>query len=117
MSTFMLIVRADIIQIFRDRKPCVSCLVAAVQKNHMRPILICLIRALEIGYPLVDCQTRPKVIKIADQDDKALGQITEYLDYIRTNDESREYTTELLHKTVEKVQEVRSDDKMEVSYM
>ena len=43
--------------------------------------------------------------------------ITEYLDYIRTNDESREYTTELLHKTVEKVQEVRSDDKMEVSYM
>ena len=43
--------------------------------------------------------------------------ITEYLDYIRTNDDSRVYTTELVHKTVEKVQEVRSDDKMEVSYM
>lgn len=43
--------------------------------------------------------------------------ITEYLDYIRTNDDSRNYTTELLHKTVEKVQEVRSDEKMEVSYM
>ena len=43
--------------------------------------------------------------------------ITEYLDYIRTNDDSGNYTTELLHKTVEKVNEVRSDDKMEVSYM
>lgn len=43
--------------------------------------------------------------------------IMEYLDYIRTNDDSRDYTTELLHKTVEKVQEVRSDEKMEVSYM
>ena len=43
--------------------------------------------------------------------------ITEYLDYIRTNDDSRAYITELVHKTVEKVQEVRSDDKMEVSYM
>ena len=43
--------------------------------------------------------------------------ITEYLDYIRTNDDSRTYTSELLQKTVEKVQEVRSDEKMEVSYM
>lgn len=43
--------------------------------------------------------------------------ITEYLDYIRTNDDSRGYTTKLLQKTVGKVQEVRSDDKMEVSYM
>lgn len=40
-----------------------------------------------------------------------------YLDYIRTNDDSRDYTTELLHKTVKKVREVRSDEKMEVSYM
>ena len=43
--------------------------------------------------------------------------IKEYLDYIRTNDDSRGYTTKLLQKTVGKVQEVRSDDKMEVSYM
>ena len=43
--------------------------------------------------------------------------IIEYLDYVRTNDDSVPYETELLHKTVEKVQEVRSDDKMEVSYM
>ncbi len=42
---------------------------------------------------------------------------TEYLDYIRTNDGSRPYTSELLHKTVKKVQEVRDDEKMEVSYM
>lgn len=43
--------------------------------------------------------------------------ITEYLDYIRTNDDAGPYTTELLQKTLEKVQEVRSDEKMEVSYM
>ena len=43
--------------------------------------------------------------------------IIEYLDYIRTNDDSVPYETELLHKTMEKVQEVRSDEKMEVSYM
>jgi len=43
--------------------------------------------------------------------------ITEYLDYVRTNDDSANYTTELLHRTVEKVLEVRSDSKMEVSYM
>lgn len=43
--------------------------------------------------------------------------ITEYLDYIRTNDDSRTYTSELLHKTVKKVKEVRDDEKMEVSYM
>lgn len=43
--------------------------------------------------------------------------IKEYLDYIRTNDDAGSYTTELLQKTVEKVQEIRRDDKMEVSYM
>jgi len=43
--------------------------------------------------------------------------IKEYLDYIRTNDDAGNYTTELLRRTVEKVQEVRSDNKMEVSYM
>lgn len=43
--------------------------------------------------------------------------IKEYLDYIRTNDDAGNYTTELLRRTVEKVQEVRSDEKMEVSYM
>ena len=43
--------------------------------------------------------------------------IKEYLDYIRTNDDAGNYTTELLRRTVKKVQEVRSDDKMEVSYM
>ena len=43
--------------------------------------------------------------------------IIEYLDYIRTNDDSGGYTTELLQKTMERVREVRSDSKMEVSYM
>ena len=43
--------------------------------------------------------------------------IKEYLDYIRTNDDAGNYTTELLRRTVEKVQEVRSDEKMKVSYM
>ena len=43
--------------------------------------------------------------------------ITEYLDYIRTNDDTKTYTSELLHKTVKRVQEVRSDEKMEVCYM
>jgi len=43
--------------------------------------------------------------------------ITEYLDYIRTNDDAGNYTTELLQRTVERVQEVRGDDRMEVSYM
>jgi len=43
--------------------------------------------------------------------------ITEFLDYIRTNDDSGNYTTELVHRTMGKVQEVRSNDKMEVSYM
>ena len=43
----------------------------------------------------------------------AVPAIMEYLDYIRTNDDFLDYTTELLHKTVEKVQEVRSDEKME----
>ena len=47
----------------------------------------------------------------------AAPAITEYLDYIRTNDDSAGYHSELLHRTVEKVREVRSDEKMEVSYM
>jgi len=47
----------------------------------------------------------------------AYPAIIEFLDYIRTNDDSGNYTTQLLHKTVERVQEVRRNDKMEVSYM
>jgi len=43
--------------------------------------------------------------------------IKEYLDYMRTNDDTGNYTTELLRRTVEKVQLVRSDEKMKVSYM
>ena len=43
--------------------------------------------------------------------------ITEYLDYMRTNNDSGDYQTELLHKTVRKVQEVRDDERMEVPYM
>jgi len=50
-------------------------------------------------------------------DANACPAIIEFLDYIRTNDDSGNYTTQLLHKAIEKVQEVRCDEKMEVAYM
>jgi len=50
-------------------------------------------------------------------DANARPAIIEFLDYIRTNDDFGNYTTQLLQKAIEKVQEVRCDEKMEVAYM
>lgn len=51
------------------------------------------------------------------QEGNASKSILEFLDLIRTNDIEKPYETLLVQKTRERMQEVRSDKELEVSYM